>query len=160
MRIGIYPGSFDPLTKGHLDIIERGSGLCDQLIVAVAKNSAKEALFSVEERIEIINTCCKNFKNIKVVSFNSLLVDYCKNNNVSFILRGLRSTTDFEYEFSIATVNRNLAPEIETIFLMTKAEFFFISSNMVKDIASYYGDISSLVPQFVVQKIQQKFAKK
>ena len=159
MRIGIYPGSFDPLTKGHLDIIERGCGLCDRLIVAVAKNSAKEALFSVEERIEIINTCCKAFKNIEVVSFSILLVDYCKEKNVTFILRGLRSTTDFEYEYSIATVNRNLAPEIETIFLMTKAEYFFISSNMAKDIASYFGNISSLVPQFVEQKIKQKFVK-
>ncbi len=159
MRIGIYPGSFDPLTKGHLDIIERGCGLCDRLIVAVAKNSAKEALFSVEERIEIINTCCKDFKNIEVVSFSTLLVDYCKEKDVTFILRGLRSTTDFEYEYSIATVNRNLAPEIETIFLMTKAEYFFISSNMAKDIASYFGNISSLVPQFVEQKIKQKFVK-
>jgi pantetheine-phosphate adenylyltransferase len=159
MRIGIYPGSFDPLTKGHLDIIERASGLCELLIVAVAKNSAKEALFSVEERIEIINTCCKDFKNIEVVSFSILLVDYCKEKDVTFILRGLRSTTDFEYEYSIATVNRNLAPEIETIFLMTKAEYFFISSNMAKDIASYFGNISSLVPQFVEQKIKQKFVK-
>ncbi len=158
MRIGIYPGSFDPLTKGHLDIIERSSGLFDKLIVAVANNSAKKALFSVDERMEIINNCCINIKNLEIVTFDTLLVDYCKDRAVSFIIRGLRSTTDFEYEYTIATANRNLAPEIETIFLMTKGEYFFISSNIVKEIASYKGDITSLVPQFVVKKIQQKYS--
>lgn len=159
MRIGIYPGSFDPLTKGHLDIIERATGLCDKLIVAVAKNSAKKALFSEEERIEIINNCCKNIENVEVATFEGLLVDYCKKEGVSFIVRGLRSTTDFEYEYSIATANRNLAPEIETVFFMTKGEYFFISSNIVKEIASYEGDITTLVPQFVVKKLQQKYSK-
>ncbi len=159
MRIGIYPGSFDPLTKGHLDVIERSIGLCDRLIVAVAKNSAKKALFSVEERIEIINNCCKNIGNVEVATFEGLLVDYCKKEGVSFIVRGLRSTTDFEYEYSIATANRNLAPEIETVFIMTKGEYFFISSNIVKEIASYQGDITTLVPHFVVKKLQKKYSK-
>ncbi|HOO71180.1 MAG TPA: pantetheine-phosphate adenylyltransferase [Spirochaetota bacterium] len=158
MRIGIYPGSFDPLTNGHLDIIQRAKGLCDTLIVAVAKNSEKRPLFSVSERIEIINRYCRDFGNIEVVSFDGLLVEYCRKKNVSFIIRGLRSTTDFEYEFTIASANSKLAPEIETVFLMTKGENFFISSNIVKEIASYHGDITPLVPQFVVERIQQKYS--
>ncbi len=158
MRIGIYPGSFDPLTNGHVDIIQRAQGICDRLIVAVAKNSAKNPLFSVQERVEIINTYCQDFGNIEVVSFDGLLVDYCRKNNVSFIVRGLRSTTDFEYEFTIASANSKLAPEIETVFLMTKGEHFFISSNLVREIATYNGDITPLVPQFVVTRIQQKLS--
>jgi len=158
MRIGIYPGSFDPLTYGHIDIIERSKELCDKLIIAIAINSAKKPLFSVEERIEIINNCCMIKNNVEVVSFNSLLADYCKDNNVSFIIRGLRSTTDFEYEYTIAAANRKLAPEIETIFLVTKGENFFISSNIVKEIASYNGDVSALVPPFVEDKIHRKIS--
>lgn len=160
MRIGIYPGSFDPLTNGHADIINRSKGLCDKLIIAVAKNSAKKPLFSIEERIEIINNYCQDAGNIEVVSFDGLLVDYCREQKVSFIIRGLRSTTDFEYEFTIASANSKLAPEIETVFLMTKGEHFFISSNIVREIASYKGDITPLVPQFVVSKIQAKYSSK
>jgi len=158
MRIGIYPGSFDPLTNGHIDIINRSKGLCDKLIIGVAKNSAKKPLFSIEERVEIINKYCQDFGNIEVVSFDGLLVDFCRKKNVSFIIRGLRSTTDFEYEFTIASANSKLDPEIETVFLMTKGEHFFISSNIVKEIASYHGDIAPLVPQFVVEKIQEKYS--
>ena len=159
MRIGIYPGSFDPLTKGHLDIIERSQRICDKLIIAIAKNSAKKPLFSLEERIEIINTCCKGLKSIEVVAFEGLLIDFCKAHEVDFIIRGLRSTIDFDYEYPIATVNNKLAIDIDTIFLMTKGEYAFISSNMVREIASYNGDLSALAPQFVIQKIQQKFSK-
>ncbi|HRZ25377.1 MAG TPA: pantetheine-phosphate adenylyltransferase [Spirochaetota bacterium] len=158
MRIGIYPGSFDPLTNGHVDIIRRAKGLCDKLIIAVAKNSAKKPLFNVQERIEIINKYCQDSDNIEVVSFDGLLVEYCRQNGVNFIIRGLRSTTDFEYEFTIASANGKLAPEIETVFLMTKGEHFFISSNIVKEIASYKGDITPLVPQFVVKRIHEKYS--
>ncbi len=112
----------------------------------------------MSERIEIINRYCRDFGNIEVVSFDGLLVEYCRKKNVSFIIRGLRSTTDFEYEFTIASANSKLAPEIETVFLMTKGENFFISSNIVKEIASYHGDITPLVPQFVVERIQQKYS--
>ncbi len=159
MRIGIYPGSFDPMTFGHLDIIERAKKICDKLLIAIAKNSSKKPLFTIEERIEIINNCCKDEEGkIEVVTFNGLLVDYCKENNVSFMIRGLRSVTDFEYENPIASINRNLAPEIETVFLMSRDDTSFISSNIAREIASYSGDLSSLVPPFVSQKIQQKLS--
>jgi pantetheine-phosphate adenylyltransferase len=159
MRIGVYPGSFDPLTYGHLDIIERAVRLCDKLIVAVAYNSAKEALFTVNERIDLIENCCNGkFDNLEVVSFSGLLAEYCNRNKISFIVRGLRSVTDFDYEMSIAFANRRLAANTETIFLMTREENSFISSQIVREIASYHGDISSLVPQFVQKKIQEKFS--
>ncbi len=157
MRIGIYPGSFDPLTNGHMDIIERAVEICDKLIISVATNIAKTALFSAQERVEIINNCCKHINNLEVTSFDGLLVDYCHEKNASMIIRGLRTNMDFEYEKSIATVNRKLAPNIETVFLMTKGEYYFISSHLVKEIASFSGDLTSLVPRFAQQKLQQKF---
>ncbi|MCU0847839.1 MAG: pantetheine-phosphate adenylyltransferase [Spirochaetes bacterium] len=159
MRIGIYPGSFDPLTKGHIDIIKRSREICDKLIIAVAINSSKKPLFTVEERLEIINNCCKDIGGIESSSFEGLLVDFCKKNGVNLIIRGLRSLADFEYEFSIATINSKLAPEIESIFLMTRGENLFISSNIAREIASYQGDVSSLVPRFVEEKIRQKYSK-
>ncbi len=160
MRIGIYPGSFDPLTNGHLDIIERSKKICDKLIVAVAKNSAKNSLFTIDERLEMIEKCCGNSNGCKVdlVTFGGLLVDYCKQNGVNFIIRGLRAIVDFEYEYAIALMNQKLAPEVETIFMMSRGEYSFISSNMVKEVASYGGDISTLVPQFVQKKLQDRYA--
>ncbi len=158
MRIGIYPGSFDPLTNGHLDIIERSRGLCDKLVVAIAINREKQPLFTVEERLEIINLKYKDDSSIDVVSFSGLLVEFCKSQRIDYIIRGVRNITDFEYEMTNASVNNKLAPEIETIFLMTKGEYAFISSKMVKEIASYNGDLTSLVPQFVIQKIQKKYS--
>jgi len=157
MRIGIFPGSFDPLTNGHLDIIERAIKITDKLIIAIANNSAKKNLFTIEERINIITNCCHGNKSIEIVSFEGLLVNYCKDNNISFIVRGLRSTIDFEYENPIASINRKLAPEIESVFLMSKDEHSFISSQIVREIASYHGDLTALVPQYVAKKIQQKF---
>ena len=158
MRIGIYPGSFDPLTNGHLDIIERSRGLCDKLVVAIAINRAKQPLFSVEERLEIINNYYKDDSSIEVVSFEGLLVEFCKARNIDYIIRGVRNITDFEYEMANASVNSKLAPEIETIFLMTKGEYSFISSKMVKEIASFKGDLSSLVPPIVIKKVNQKYS--
>jgi pantetheine-phosphate adenylyltransferase len=158
MRIGIYPGSFDPLTNGHLDIIERVRGICDKLVIAIAINRAKTPLFSVEERLEIINNFFKDDRSIEVASFEGLLVEFCRAKGIHYIIRGVRNITDFEYEMSNASVNNKLAPEIETIFLMTRGEFSFISSKTVKEIASFRGDLTSLVPQFVIEKIQQKIS--
>lgn len=157
MQIGIYPGSFDPLTYGHLDIINRGKKVCDLLIIAVAKNSEKNCLFSVNERINIIQDCCDD-EGIEITTFDGLLADYCMERNVSFILRGIRSVSDFEYENPIAVVNRKLAPEVETLFLMADAGAAFVSSRIVREIASYGGDLSSLVPPRVAEKIQRRFS--
>lgn len=158
MRIGIYPGSFDPLTYGHLDIIKRSIDICDKVIIAIAKNSDKKPLFTFQERIKIINNCCKDIENIEVIAFEGLLADYCKKNTISIIIRGLRSSTDFDYEYAIASANKKLAPQVETLLLMTSGEYSYISSNIVKEIASYHGDISSMVPPFAQEQIRQKYS--
>ena len=159
MRIGIYPGSFDPLTYGHLDIIERAVKICDKLIVGVFINSAKKSLFSQEEREVLLKRCCSEIStNIEIVSFNGLLVDFCRNNNISCMIRGLRAVSDFEYEITIASLNKRLAPDIETIFLMGKDENLFVSSTLVKEIAAYNGDISTLVHPYVAEMIQHKIS--
>lgn len=158
MRIGIYPGSFDPLTNGHLDITERAKKLCDKLIIAIARNSAKSALFSVAERLECLKRCCGSGDDTEVVAFEGLLVDFCRRMGVTLIVRGLRAIVDFEYEYAIALMNKKLAPDIETVFLMSQGEYSFISSNIVKEVASYGGDITSLVPQFVHKKLQEKYS--
>jgi pantetheine-phosphate adenylyltransferase len=160
MQIGIYPGSFDPLTCGHLDIIKRATQLFDKLIVAIARNSEKFPLFAVEERLAMLQECCKDISKVEITSFDGLLAEYCKKNNINFIVRGLRAIVDFEYEYAIALMNKELAPSVETIFLMSKSEFSFVSSKMVKEVASYGGDISRLVPQFVGSKLKEKFHSK
>jgi len=157
-RIGIYPGSFDPLTNGHLDIIKRAAQLFDMLYVAVARNSTKKPLFSVEERLEIIQECCEGNGSIKIVAFDGLLADFCLKNDVSFIVRGLRATADYEYEQALSVMNKKLAPEIETLFFTASPEFSFVSSRMIKEVASYGGNISSLVPETVVSRLKSKFS--
>lgn len=156
MLVGIYPGSFDPLTYGHLDIVERALKICDKLVVGILINSSKDSLFTVEERIEILKECCKDFNTIDVIAFGGLLVDYCRENGVNSIIRGLRAVSDFEYEITLASINRRLAPDVETIFLMGRDENLFVSSTLVKEVARYHGDISTLVPPFVASRIQQK----
>jgi pantetheine-phosphate adenylyltransferase len=158
MRIGIYPGSFDPLTFGHLDIIERARNICDKLIIAAARNISKKPLFTLEERLEMIKQSCASMDNIEIVSFKGLLADYCKERKVNFIAKGIRNRMDIDYEYAVSLMNRRLAPETETILLLSRSEHSFISSSMVKEVASYGGDISSVVPQFVKQKLIEKFS--
>lgn len=160
MIIGLYAGTFDPLTNGHIDIIKRSLSFCDHLIVGVGVNSSKKTIFSTEERITIIqNIPCINYelsKYIKVYSFNGLLVDYAKSINANILIRGIRSVSDFEYEINLANINKVLAPEIETVFLPTSPELAVVSSSMVKEIAKYGGDISKFVTTNVASAIKQK----
>ena len=156
LRIGIYPGSFDPLTNGHLDIIKRAAVLCDTLIVAVARNGAKKPLFSDEERLKILKECCHSIDGVEVTLFEGLLSEYCVRNGVSCIVRGLRGTVDFEYEMTMSHVNKKLSPDLETLFLAADPGLSCISSSIVKEVALLGGDISSLVPRQVIQALTSK----
>ncbi len=160
-RVAIYPGSFDPITNGHLDIISRASNLFDVLIVAVAYNPRKKYLFSEDERISLIKKVIEEegFRNVKVESFAGLLVSYAKQKGAIAIIRGLRALSDFEYELSLSLMNRNLCGEIETVFLMTNEINSFISSSLVKEVANLGGDISKYVPRVVLEALQKKFQK-
>jgi len=155
----IYPGSFDPMTYGHLDVIRRGACLCDQLYVAVLKNSEKTPLFEVEERIQILKEATKDIPNVEICSFSGLTVEFARDLGCSAILRGLRAVTDFEYELQIAQTNRKLAPNIDTVFLTTSLQYAYLSSSIVKEIATYNGDISEFVPPFVADRIREKVRK-
>jgi len=154
----IYPGSFDPLTSGHMDLIERASRIFDQVIVAVGVNSRKQTCFSSEERIEMVKSSVKFLKNVKVDSFDGLLVSYARSKKIHVILRGLRAFSDFEYEFQMALANRKLAPEIEMIFLMPKETHSYISSSTVREIVDRGGDISQFVPSAVKKFIARKYS--
>ena len=156
MRRAVYPGSFDPITNGHADIIERAACLVDELIVAVIVNKNKTPLFSVDERVSSIQGVCKNFNNVRVEAFNGLSVDFVKRCDARFIVRGLRAITDFEYELQMAQTNRIMDPDIDTIFLTTSLEYAYLSSTTVKEVASYNGDISKFVPEGVDEKIFEK----
>jgi pantetheine-phosphate adenylyltransferase len=158
-RIGIYPGTFDPITRGHLDIIERGIRLFDTLIVAVASNPGKAPLFDVRERLDIIGREIKKYKNVKLESFDCLLIDYVKRKKASTILRGLRVMSDFEYEFQMALTNRKLAPKIETVFMMTSESYATVSSRLIKEIARLGGDIGGFVTPAVEKRLREKFEK-
>lgn len=156
MITGIYPGTFDPLTNGHMDIIRRGLRLCDRLIIAVAVNLLKKPLFSVEERLEMISDSCKDLGNIEAVSFNGLLVDYCKENGVNFIIRGVRDSADFGYERSMALMNRRLPGALETVFMVSDGESHFLSSSMIREIAFLGGDVSAFIPSNVLPFLNRK----
>jgi pantetheine-phosphate adenylyltransferase len=155
--IAIYPGSFDPFTNGHLDLIERSTHLFDTLVISVLQNEKKEPLFSVEERKQMIEQSLPGHNHIEVDSFNGLLVDYASAKGASAILRGIRAISDYEYELQMALMNRRLRPDIETVFLMAGEAYSFISSRMVKEVASLGGRINGLVPPAVEQKLREKF---
>ena len=154
-KIAIYPGSFDPITNGHLDLIERGSALFDKLIVAILRNEEKQAFFTVEERTEMLNEVVR-FPNVEVASFDGLLVDYAADCGASVILRGIRAVSDYEYELQMALMNRRLKPEIETVFLLAGEAHSFISSRLVKEVIRLGGNISGLVPPSVEGRLRKR----
>ena len=156
-RIAVYPGTFDPITNGHLDIIERGLKLFDGLIVAIAESPVKEPLFAVDERVNMAKEAVKKYKNVKVENFNCLLIDYLRKKNANIILRGLRVISDFEYEFQMALTNRKLAPDIETVFMMTAEGYSYLSSRFIKEIARLGGRFDCFVPTNVAKMLKGKF---
>lgn len=157
MRIGIYPGSFDPVTLGHLDIIKRSAKLVDKLIIGVLNNSKKVPVFTTQERKEMIETVVADIPNVEVDYFTGLLVDFVREKQADVIFRGLRAVSDFEYELQIAQLNRTLRPDIDTVFLATSVEHAYLSSSSVREIAQYKGDISSLVPGELIPVVEKKY---
>lgn len=157
MRIAVCPGSFDPVTNGHIDIFERASGMFDSLIVAVFHNPGKKPLFTMEERVDMLRTATSHIPNVRVDSFSGLLNDYVRQQNSRIIVRGLRALTDFEYEFQRALLMKKIDAEIETVFMMTSTEFSFVSSSGIKELAQFGGDISLLVPKSVEKRILDRF---
>lgn len=161
MNVAVYAGTFDPITNGHVDIIQRSLKVFDRVVVAIGENEIKKALFSVEERKELISLVTKKLDNrVSVDSFSGLLVDYVREIGAKVIVRGLRAVSDYEYEAQMATINGQLADDIETVFLMTSANLSFISSSVVKEVARNFGDVSSLVPTIVAERLRQAFEKK
>ena len=157
MKRAIYPGSFDPLTLGHLDMIKRSAKIVDELVIGVLNNSAKNSLFSLDERVSMIKEMTESMPNVTVASFDGLLVDYMKEINATIIVRGLRAVTDFEYELQIAQTNHVENPEVEKIFLTTSLQYSYLSSTIVKEFASYGGDISEFVPARFIDRIYEKY---
>ncbi|HSQ77764.1 MAG TPA: pantetheine-phosphate adenylyltransferase [Nitrospirota bacterium] len=158
-HIAVYPGTFDPVTNGHIDLVERSLRIFGEVIVAVAENPKKAPLFPLEERIAMLKAVTANYKNVAIEGFDGLLVDYVRKKNAVAIIRGLRAVSDFEYEMQMALMNRRLDSNIETVFLMPNVEYSFITSTIVKEAASYGGDVSSLAPRIVVEKLKKKFGK-
>lgn len=159
MRIGVYPGSFDPATYGHLDIIRRASRLFDKLIVAPMINGEKQSAFTMEEKVDFLKRMTQNIPNVEVESFGGLLADYVREKKACAIVKGLRAVSDFEYEFQMALANKKLNPELDTVFLMTEQKYLFLSSTIVRDIARHGGDITELVPEEIREDIMNKLAR-
>lgn len=155
----IYPGTFDPVTNGHLDIIERASKLFDKVIITIAVNSSKKPLFTKDERMDMIKNVTKKFKNVSVDVFDGLLVSYAKKKKASVIIRGLRAISDFDYEFQIALTNRKLEPEVNTLFLMPSEKYSFLNSSLVRELASFKADVKQFVPDYVFKKLKEKYKK-
>ncbi len=149
MTLAIYPGSFDPITKGHMDVLQRASKLFDKVIIAVLKNSNKKCFIPLEDRLHLIRECCSHLSNVEIDSFNGLTVDYAKQKNATVLIRGMRAITDFEYEMQMAQMNNTLYSELETVFLTTKPKYNFVSSSIIKEAALLGGDVSRLVPENV-----------
>lgn len=159
MKIAIYPGSFDPVTNGHIDIINRALKMFDKVIVAVGDNPGKKSTFSTEERVEMLNESTKDIENIEIDSFQGLLLNYVESKNSNIIIRGLRAVSDFEFEFQRALMNRVVNNKIETIFIMTKEDFVYLNSSIVKEMAMFSGKVNGLVPEIVEKKLKEKFKK-
>lgn len=157
MKLAVYPGSFDPITNGHIGILERSSHLFDKIIVAVVHNTNKRALFTLDERVELIKASVSHLSNVEVECFDGLLADYVLKKHACAIIRGLRTTTDFEYEMGMALMNRSLIPTVDTIFIMSDANYIFVSSSGIKEAAMAGGDVSSLVPAVVAEGLKRKF---
>ena len=160
MGVAVYPGSFDPVTNGHLDIIERAAVIFDKVYVAILQNSSKHPLFSVQEREELIRRVTTHIPNVEVVSFDGLLVDFMRQKKARVIVKGLRAISDFEYEFQMALTNTKLAPEVETMFMMTRAENQYLSSSIVKEVAKYHQNLDGMVPEAIQQDIYDKIDRK
>ena len=160
MLRAIYPGSFDPVTYGHIDIMRRSCKIVDELIVGVLSNKAKIPLFSVEERVKMLKEVTKDLDNIRIVPFDGLLVEFASRMNAGLVIRGLRAITDFEYELQMAQTNHKLEPSVETVFLTTSLEYSYLSSTIVKEVAFYHGDISKFVPDVVRERIREKMNQK
>ncbi|MBW6409777.1 pantetheine-phosphate adenylyltransferase [Clostridium weizhouense] len=156
MKVAVYPGSFDPITNGHLDIIERGAKVFDKLIIGVLVNVDKKGLFEIEERVELIKRVTKHLKNVEVVSFNGLLIDFLRDKEAQVILKGLRAVSDFEYEFKMALMNNKLDPNIETVFMMTSTQYSYLSSSSVKQVAKFGGCIEGLVPKEIIPDVMSR----
>ena len=159
-KVAVYPGSFDPLTFGHIDIIERALEIFDEVIVSIFVNPNKKPLFTLEERIDILKNVLKDYSGVKIDNFNGLLTDYLREKKIKVVIRGLRAVSELEYEFQYAAANRTLCPEIETVFFMPRIRYSYLSSSVVREIARFGGDVSKMVPQYVVEKIKNKYTNK
>jgi pantetheine-phosphate adenylyltransferase len=157
MKIAVYPGSFDPVTNGHLDVIRRASKMFDKLIVAVLVNTSKNPVFSPQERVEMLRSVTEDLPNVEIAHFSGLLVDYCKSVGASIIVKGLRAVSDFEYEFQMALTNRQIDENVDTVFLTTTAQHMYLSSSIVREVAMFGGNIEDFVPKQIVQNIKEKY---
>lgn len=159
MNTAVYPGSFDPPTNGHMDIIERAASFNDKLVVGVLNNPSKRSLFSTDERVEFLRELTKHIENVEVKAFSGLLVDFCRQLNAKIVIRGLRAVTDFEYEFQMALTNKTMSPELETLFMPTSTDYVWISSSIVKEVAMFGGEFEGMVPGLIKDALDEKFSK-